>query len=60
MVPDGDEGVFIYDRMPVAVPSRKTIEGVVGNRNGYAIHQILIGIKDLEYAIPYRVEIIKG
>ena len=27
--------------------------------NGYAIHQILIGIKDLEYAIPYRVEIIK-
>lgn len=59
MVPDGAEGVCIYDRMPVAVPSRKTIEGVVGNRNGYAIHQILIGIKNLEYDIPYRVEIIK-
>ena len=59
MVPDGAEGVCIYDRIPVAVPSRKTIEGVVGNRNGYAIHQILIGIKKLEYDIPYRVEIIK-
>lgn len=59
MVPDGAEGVCIYDRKPEAVPSRKTIEGVVGNRNGYAIHQILIGIKNLEYDIPYRVEIIK-
>ncbi len=59
MEPDGAEGVCIYDRKPVAVPSRKTIEGVVGNRNGYAIHQILIGIKNLEYDIPYRVEIIK-
>lgn len=59
MVPDGAVGVCIYDRMPVAVPSRKTIEGVVGNRNGYAIHQLLIGIKNLGYDIPYRVEIIK-
>ena len=56
--PDGD-GVCIYDRMPTPVPSRHTIEGVIGNRNGYAIHKVLIGINQLGYDIPYKVEIIK-
>ena len=56
--PDGN-GVCIYDRMPTPVPSRHTIEGVIGNRNGYAIHKVLIGINQLGYDIPYKVEIIK-
>ena len=58
MQPDG-EGVGIYDRMPKPVPSRHAIEGVMGNRNGYAVHKVLIGINNLEYDIPYKVEIIK-
>ena len=58
MQPDG-EGVGIYDRMPRPVPSRHAIEGVMGNRNGYAVHKVLIGINNLEYDIPYKVEIIK-
>lgn len=56
--PEGD-GVCIYDRMPTPVPSRHAIEGVMGNRNGYAIHKVLIGINHLGYDIPYKVEIIK-
>lgn len=57
--PDGDDGVSIYDRSPKYVPKRLTIDGVMGNRPGYAVHEILIHIVGLEYNIPYRVEIIK-
>ena len=57
--PDGDDGVSIYDRSPNFVPKRLTIDGVMGNRTGYAVHEILIHIVGLEYNIPYRVEIIK-
>ena len=57
--PDGADGVSIYDRSPNYVPKRLTIDGVMGNRTGYAVHEILIHIVGLEYNIPYRVEIIK-
>lgn len=57
--PDGADGVSIYDRSPKYVPKRLTIDGVMGNRPGYAVHEILIHIGGLEYNIPYRVEIIK-
>lgn len=57
--PDGADGVSIYDRSPKYVPKRLTIDGVMGNRPGYAVHEILIHIVGLEYNIPYRVEIIK-
>lgn len=57
--PDGADGVSIYDRSPKYVPKRLTIDGVMGNRLGYAVHEIQIHIGGLEYNIPYRVEIIK-
>lgn len=57
--PDGADGVSIYDRSPKYVPKRLTIDGVMGNRPGYAVHEILIHIGGLGYNIPYRVEIIK-
>lgn len=57
--PDGADGVSIYDRSPKYVPKRLTIDGVMGNRPGYAVHEIQIHIGGLEYNIPYRVEIIK-
>ena len=57
--PDGADGVSIYDRSPNYVPKRLTIDGVMGNRPGYAVHEILIHIGGLKYNIPYRVEIIK-
>lgn len=57
--PDGDDGVSIYDRSPKYVPKRLTIDGVMGNRPGYAVHEILVHIGGLEYNIPYRVEIVK-
>lgn len=57
--PDGADGVSIYDRSPKNAPKRLTIDGVMGNRPGYAVHEILIHIGGLGYNIPYRVEIIK-
>ena len=57
--PDGADGVSIYDRSPKYVPKRLTIDGVMGNRTGYAVHEIQIKIGGLEYNIPYRVEIVK-
>ena len=57
--PDGADGVSIYDRSPEYVAKRLTIDGVMGNRPGYAVHEILIHIGGLGYNIPYRVEIIK-
>ena len=57
--PDGADGVSIYDRSPKYVPKRLTIDGVMGNRPGYAVHEIQIHIGGLAYNIPYRVEIIK-
>ena len=57
--PDGADGVNIYDRSPKYVPKRLTIDGVMGNRPGYAVHEIQIHIGGLAYNIPYRVEIIK-
>lgn len=57
--PDGADGVSIYDRSPKYVPKRLTIDGVMGNRPGYAVHEIQIHIGGLGYNIPYRVEIIK-
>ena len=57
--PDGADGVSIYDRSPKYVPKRLTIDGVMGNRPGYAVHEILVHIGGLEYNIPYRVEIVK-
>lgn len=53
------DGKSIYDRSPKYVPKRLTIDGVMGNRTGYAVHEIQIHIGGLEYNIPYRVEIIK-
>lgn len=57
--PDGADGVSIYDRSPKYVPKRLTIDGVMGNRSGYAVHEIQIHIGGLKYNIPYRVEIVK-
>ena len=57
--PDGADGVSIYDRSPKYVPKRLTIDGVMGNRAGYAVHEILVHIGGLDYNIPYRVEIVK-
>lgn len=56
--PDGDEGTCIYDRMPIADHSRRMFEGVIGNRKGYALHQVLFHVKGLAYDIPYKVQII--
>lgn len=57
--PDGADGMSIYDSSPNNAPKRLTIDGVMGNRPGYAVHEIQIHIGGLEYNIPYRVEIIK-
>ena len=57
--PDGADGVSIYDRSPNYAPKRLTIDGVMGSRPGYAVHEIQIHIGGLGYNIPYRVEIIK-
>lgn len=59
LLPDGGDGTCIYDRTPAPVTSRHTIEGVMGNRSGYAIHQLLIRPGGMSYAIPYKIEIIK-
>ena len=59
MQPDGGDGTCIYDRTPAPVTSRHTIEGIMGNRNGYAMHQLLIRAGGMDYAIPYKIEIIK-
>lgn len=57
--PDGGDGTCIYDRTPAPVTSRHTIEGIMGNRSGYAMHQLLIRAGGMDYAIPYKIEIIK-
>ena len=57
--PDGGDGTCIYDRTPAPVTSRHTIEGVMGNRSGYAMHQLLIRAGGMDYAIPYKIEITK-
>lgn len=56
--PDGDEGTCIYNRMPIADHSRRMFEGIIGNRKGYALHQVLFHVKGLAYDIPYKVQII--
>lgn len=56
--PEGGDGSCIYDRMPYADHSRRTFEGYMGNRKGYALHQVLFHIKGLAYDIPYKVQII--
>ena len=45
--------------MPTYVESKRRIEGVVGNRNGNAIHQIVVSIGGVGVDIPYKVQIIK-
>ena len=57
--PDGGEGTCIYDRMPAYVESKRRIEGVVGPRNGNAIHQFVVSIGGVGVDIPYKVQIIK-
>lgn len=58
MQPDGDEGTCIYDQMPYADHSRRMFEGYMGNRKGYALHQVLFHVAGLDYDIPYKVQII--
>lgn len=59
MSPDGGAGTCIYDRMPTPVGASQTIEGVIGNRPGYAIHQMLFSVSGLGYQIPYKIQIVK-
>lgn len=59
MMPEGPEGTCIYDSMPYADHTRRTFEGSVGNRKGYALHQVLFRVGGTDYAIPYRVQIIR-
>lgn len=59
MSPSGSAGTCIYDRMPAPEQSRHSIEGYIGNRNGYALHQILIHIHGMDYDIPCKVQVIK-
>ena len=56
--PDGDAGTCIYDQMPYADHSRRMFEGYMGNRKGYALHQVLFHVAGLDYDIPYKVQII--
>lgn len=57
--PVGDDGVSIYDHAPAPNHTSRIIEGTIGNRNGYALHQMLFGVSGLDYAIPFKVQIIK-
>ena len=59
MSSSGGDGTSIYDKAPVPVGASQTFEGVMGNRSGYAIHQMLFRIKGLGYDIPYKIQIIK-
>lgn len=56
--PEGGEGTCIYDRMPYADHTRRMFEGTMGNRKGYALHQVLFRVSGVGYAIPYKVQII--
>ena len=58
MQPSGGEGTCIYDKMPYADHSRRMFEGYMGNRKGYALHQVLFHVAGLGYDIPYKVQII--
>lgn len=58
-MPQGPDGTCIYDRSPWADGSKKLIEGTIGNRSGYALHELLFGIHGLDYQIPFKVQIIK-
>lgn len=59
MSPDGADGVSIYDRSPYPDYTRRMIEGIIGPRRGYALHQMLVSVKGLGYDIPYKVQIVK-
>ena len=59
MSPFGGDGTSIYDKVPVPVGASQTFEGVMGNRSGYAIHQMLFRVNGLGYDIPYKIQIIK-
>lgn len=59
MNPNGGDGVSIYDKSPAADHTRRMFEGTIGNRKGYAIHQVLFGVYGVDYAIPYKVQIIR-
>lgn len=59
MNPEGGDGVSIYDTAPTPNHASRMIEGTVGERNGYALHQLLFGVSGLDYAIPFKVQIIK-
>lgn len=59
LMPEGEAGTCIYDRMPYLQPSSQTIEGFMGNRTGTALHQVFFQVAGLSYAIPYKVQIIR-
>ena len=59
MQPEGGDGVSIYDKTPYADHTRRTFEGIIGNRTGYALHQVLFHVSGTNYAIPYKVQIIR-
>ena len=59
LMPEGEAGTCIYDRMPYLQPSSLTIEGFMGNRPGTALHQAFFHVTGLSYAIPYKVQIIR-
>lgn len=59
LMPEGEAGTCIYDRMPYLQPSSQTIEGFMGNRAGTALHQVFFQVAGLSYAIPYKVQIIR-
>lgn len=57
--PKGGEGIGIYDEMPLYNAATKLIEGYMGNRSGYAIHELTIKIDGIEYDIPYRIQVVR-
>lgn len=57
MNPSGGVGTNIFDVEPTWNATTHKIDGLIGNRAGYAIYQLAVTIGGA--TIPYRVEIIK-
>lgn len=57
MNPAGGVGTNIFDVEPTWNATTHKIDGLIGNRTGYAIYQLAVTIGGA--TIPYRVEIIK-
>lgn len=57
MNPSGGVGTNIFDVEPTWNGTTQKIDGLIGNRTGYAIYQLAVTIGST--TIPYKVEIVK-